>query len=141
MDMDRSELHFVWCDAVGFCWDAQVGPQALVPLLDERPLAIVFGNEGDGVSKAANEQADGAYLIPMVGFPQSLNLSVSVAITVHHLRAPMLAANEPGDLSPERQQALYDRWVRRLKGDEAVNAVVTPGLDRHGEATQELRAR
>jgi tRNA (guanosine-2'-O-)-methyltransferase len=122
--------------------DAVVGPEALLPLLRDQPLAIVFGNEGRGVSAAAAAGADGAYLIPMVGFPQSLNLSVSVAITVHHLRHGDLAANRPGDLSPDQQSARYDAWVRRLKGDHVVEQTLgTPSQDRHGEPTDELRAR
>jgi len=57
-------------------------PDLLRPLLEERPLALVFGNEGSGVTPAASSQADGHFLIPMAGFPQSLNLSVAVAATL-----------------------------------------------------------
>lgn len=118
---------------------AHVGAAALRPLLDERPLALVFGNEGSGVSAEATALADGAFLIPMVGFPQSLNLSVSVATTVYALRAPELAGDLPGDLPAAEQAALYDRWLRRHKG-EAVDVLAgRPAQDRHGEAVEELR--
>ncbi len=121
--------------------DAVVGPEALKPLLAEQPLAIVFGNEGSGVTPEAVAAADGAYLIPMVGFPQSLNLSVSVATTVHHLRAEALAGNQPGDLSAAEQTALYDAWVRRLKGDGVVAAWRSrAGVDRDGQAVDEITA-
>lgn len=111
--------------------DAVVGPDALKPLLAEQPLALVFGNESDGVSRTASEQADGCFLIPMVGFPQSLNLSVSVATTVYTLCGERLAANTPGDLGADEQIALYDKWLRRRKG-ELVDRVLARDIDRNG---------
>ncbi len=113
------------------------GPGLLKPLLDERPLALVFGNEGNGVSPEAVAGADGAFLIPMVGFPQSLNLSVSVATSVYALRQREMEANLPGDLSAEEQIATYDRWIRRDKGEDVV--AKTFGEDRHGEVVEEYR--
>ena len=111
---------------------AIIGPERLRPLLDERPLALVFGNEGSGVTPEAVAQADGCFLIPMVGFPQSLNLSVSVATTVYTLRRRELDEDLPGDLDAATQHALYDRWLRRDKG-EAVDAILRRDVDRHGE--------
>ena len=119
--------------------DAVVGPDALKPLLQEQPLALVFGNEGDGVSREASTQADGCFLIPMVGFPQSLNLSVSVATTVYTLCGERLAANAPGDLSAAEQTALYDTWLRRHKG-ETVDRVLARDLDRHGAPIEIFKA-
>lgn len=106
-------------------------PDHLRPLLAERPLALVFGNEGSGVTPEASSQADGHFLIPMAGFPQSLNLSVSVAATLWSLRGRELTADQPGDLPAERQVALYDHWIRTHKGDVADAAL------RHGAATEE----
>ena len=107
-------------------------PDLLRPLLEERPLALVFGNEGSGVTPAASSQADGHFLIPMAGFPQSLNLSVSVAATLWSLRGRELTADQPGDLPAERQVALYDHWIRTHKGDVADAAL------RHSAATDEV---
>ena len=106
-------------------------PDHLRPLLAERPLALVFGNEGSGVTPEASSQADGHFLIPMAGFPQSLNLSVSVAATLWSLRGRELTADQPGDLPAERQVALYDHWIRTHKGDVAEAAL------RHCSATEE----
>ena len=113
------------------------GPGLLRPLLDERPLALVFGNEGHGVSPEAVAGADGAFLIPMVGFPQSLNLSVSVATTLYALRQRELEGDLPGDLSPAEQTATYDTWIRRDRGEGVIAGLA--GLDRHGDAVEELR--
>jgi tRNA (guanosine-2'-O-)-methyltransferase len=106
-------------------------PDHLRPMLAERPLAIVFGNEGSGVSAEASRLADGHFLIPMVGFPQSLNLSVSVAATLWALRGQELTRDAPGDLPPQRQQALYDHWIRDHKGEVADAAL------RHAAASDE----
>ncbi len=119
--------------------DAVVGPDALKPLLAEQPLALVFGNEGSGVTAEASAQADGCFLIPMVGFPQSLNLSVSVATTVYTLCGERLAANLPGDLSAAEQTALYDTWLRRHKG-EMVDRVLARDIDRHGLPVEVFKA-
>jgi tRNA (guanosine-2'-O-)-methyltransferase len=48
-----------------------------------QPIAIVFGNESDGISKEARAAADDLIRIPMVGMVQSLNLSVSVGIILY----------------------------------------------------------
>lgn len=48
-----------------------------------QPLALVFGNEKDGVSKQASMLADGNFVIPQVGMIQSLNISVACAVSVY----------------------------------------------------------
>ncbi len=111
---------------------ATVGPQELRAGLAAQPLAVVFGSEGDGVSAAASTGADGFFLIPMIGFPQSLNVSVSVAVTLYALRQDELTRDLPGDLSAERQIATYERWVRAHKG-AAAEVVMRQISGRNGE--------
>jgi len=48
-----------------------------------QPLALVFGNEAEGVSTEALSLSDYQIHIPMVGLVQSLNLSVSAAIILY----------------------------------------------------------
>lgn len=50
-----------------------------------KPSAFFFGTERDGLSKEVLEQADGFLKIPMVGFTESLNISVSAAIILQNL--------------------------------------------------------
>jgi tRNA (guanosine-2'-O-)-methyltransferase len=47
--------------------------------------AIFFGTERDGLSPEVMQQADGFIKIPMAGFTESLNISVSAAIILQHL--------------------------------------------------------
>lgn len=119
---------------------ATVGPQALLPELAAGPVALVFGNEGHGVSDRARALADGFFLLPMSGFSQSLNLSVSVAMTLQALRGPAVAADQPGDLPAGEQIATYDRWVRAYCGEDVGGPVAKPAQDRFGTPVEEFRA-
>ena len=52
--------------------------------VDEK-LAIVFGTEKEGLSETALEHADGFMRIPMYGFTESFNISVSAALSLYEL--------------------------------------------------------
>jgi tRNA (guanosine-2'-O-)-methyltransferase len=123
--------------------DAATGPQALEPELARAPLALVFGNEGHGISDRARALADGRFLLPMSGFSQSLNLSVTVAMTLQALRGAAVAADAPGDLPPAEQIATYDAWVRAYaaKPDGGLpGSAGSPAVGRHHEPLEEYRA-
>lgn len=69
-------------------------------------VAIVFGNERDGVSEEMRAMADATYSIPMVGFVESLNVSVANAITLRDA-----TQGRHGDLSSEEQLELRARFM------------------------------
>ena len=48
-----------------------------------RPIALVFGNEHEGVSEEIRSLGDGNFIIPQVGIIQSLNISVACAVTLY----------------------------------------------------------
>lgn len=48
-------------------------------------VAVVFGNERHGVGRSLRELSDGTYRVPMVGFVESLNVSVAAAVTLYTL--------------------------------------------------------
>jgi tRNA (guanosine-2'-O-)-methyltransferase len=48
-------------------------------------LALVFGNEHEGISDEVKEKADGLVHIPMLGFTDSFNISVSASIFLYDL--------------------------------------------------------
>lgn len=50
-----------------------------------KPSAIFFGTERLGLSEEVLQQADGFMKIPMVGFTESLNISVSAAIILQNI--------------------------------------------------------
>jgi len=111
---------------------ATVGPQRLREDLENKPIALIFGSEQSGVSPLSVSGADGCFLIPMVGFPQSLNVSVSVAVTLYALRGDRLAAGTAGDFTAVEQNALYERWVEGRRG-EAVTRLLRAGHSHKGE--------
>ncbi|EFR31439.1 23S rRNA (guanosine(2251)-2'-O)-methyltransferase RlmB [Eremococcus coleocola] len=56
------------------------------------PIAVIIGNEGQGVSKKLLDHADQTITIPMVGHVQSLNASVAASIIMYEVaskRIPM----------------------------------------------------
>jgi tRNA (guanosine-2'-O-)-methyltransferase len=82
------------------------------------PVAIIFGNEHDGVSESAIAASDGAIGVPMFGFTESFNLSVTVGLAMSRVatrRRAYLSAT--GDLAPERRAHLRARWFAlRIRG-------------------------
>jgi tRNA (guanosine-2'-O-)-methyltransferase len=93
------------------------------------PLAVMFGNEHDGLSAGAIAAADATLAVPMFGFSESYNLSVTVGLAMSRLAARRRAyISAPGDLDPDRRARLRARWFAlRIRG--AVG-VVERALDR-----------
>lgn len=63
--------------------------------------AIFFGTEKQGLSPEVIEQADGSLKIPMVGFTESLNISVSAAIIIQDITTRLRQSDLNWKLSPE----------------------------------------
>lgn len=77
--------------------------------------AIVFGNEHRGISEEASDLADERFLIPMYGMVQSLNVSVSAAVTIYEaLRQRRLKGMYDKPLySPEEIEDLIREWSKK----------------------------
>lgn len=73
--------------------------------------AIVFGSEVDGISKDAIENADCFMKIPMYGFTESFNISVSAAITLHYLTDKLRNSDIDWHLSKEQQLDTLIQWT------------------------------
>ena len=50
----------------------------------ERPLALVIGSEGEGISRLVLENADFTVKLPVLGAVDSLNASVAAGILMYH---------------------------------------------------------
>lgn len=75
------------------------------------PIAVAFGNEHTGLSDAAVAACDGALGVPMFGFTESFNLSVTVALAMARIAARRRSAiGSLGDLPDERRRVLRARW-------------------------------
>lgn len=75
--------------------------------------AFVFGVEKDGVSEYTMNQADGYLKIPMVGFTESLNISVAAAIILQDLTSKLRASEIPWALSEQERSLLYADWIQK----------------------------
>ncbi len=74
-------------------------------------VALVFGNEHRGVSDDALALADATYAIPMLGFVQSLNVSVAAAISLAKaVERREAERGRHGDLSEADAAALRERF-------------------------------
>ena len=74
--------------------------------------AFVFGVEAEGVSETVMENADGFLKIPMVGFTESLNISVAAAIILQEVTSKLRNSEVDWKLSDEEKQMLYFNWVK-----------------------------
>ena len=78
------------------------------------PIALVMGNELKGTSPEVVAAADGLVHIPMHGFTESFNVSVSAAICLSGLRDRMMATDIRWELSDEEKNDLRLRWLRTM---------------------------
>ena len=75
--------------------------------------AFVFGVEKAGVSDDVMKNADGFLKIPMVGFTESLNISVAAAIVLENLSHKLRNSTLDWALTVEEQQILYASWIEK----------------------------
>jgi tRNA (guanosine-2'-O-)-methyltransferase len=77
----------------------------------DRPIALLFGSELEGVSARALALADGVVSIPMRGLTASLNVSVAAAVVLADVAERRRALLGGGDLDPDRREAFYRGWL------------------------------
>ncbi|NER11964.1 TrmH family RNA methyltransferase [Leptobacterium flavescens] len=75
--------------------------------------ALFFGTEKEGLSPAVMEQADGFLKIPMVGFTESLNISVSAAIILQSLTTKLRASDVNWQLSETEKLEKRIDWSKK----------------------------
>jgi tRNA (guanosine-2'-O-)-methyltransferase len=77
-------------------------------------VAIMFGNELRGVSEHALAHCDQKVKIPMYGFTESLNISVSVAICLNALVSRLHQDFSTYGLTDEEKELLTLQWYRKV---------------------------
>ena len=87
-------------------------------LLDDLDIdgktALVFGTELKGLSDIALENADAFVKIPMYGFTESFNISVSAAIILHHLTEKLRNRDINWHLTDEEILDIKLNWVKAV---------------------------
>ena len=75
--------------------------------------AIFFGTEKEGLSDEVMQNADGFLKIPMVGFTESLNISVSAAIIIQNLMQRLRASDINWKLTENEILEKRLDWTRK----------------------------
>ena len=91
------------------------GAQDLYKIDFTEKSAIVMGNEHRGVSKEAEDLADKKFYIPMYGMVQSLNVSVSAAITIYEALRQRTAKSmyDKSELNDEEIEEWINKWSKK----------------------------
>jgi tRNA (guanosine-2'-O-)-methyltransferase len=79
----------------------------------DKPIALFFGTEKLGLSKDVIDNADEYMTIPMYGFTESFNISVSVALCLNVLSRKIRELNINWQFTEEEQQMLKFEWTKR----------------------------
>ena len=85
-----------------------------------QPIALVFGTERRGISQEIIDSADEFVKIPMYGFTESFNISVSVALALSTLRERLEKSHINWKLTKNEQTLLKTKWCKKIlrSGDE-----------------------
>jgi tRNA (guanosine-2'-O-)-methyltransferase len=99
----RASGHRVWASSVK-------GDAVDLGAIDvSTPIALVFGNEHQGLAEQSIAAADGRFRVPMGGFVESLNVSVAAAVSLYDVLSRK-RGREDIRLSEPEQQRLRAAW-------------------------------
>jgi tRNA (guanosine-2'-O-)-methyltransferase len=75
-------------------------------------VALVFGNEHEGVTPEFRALSDGNFIIPQMGIIQSLNISVACAVSIYEAMRQKINAGQyaQSSLPDEQMQSLLNQW-------------------------------
>jgi tRNA (guanosine-2'-O-)-methyltransferase len=80
-----------------------------------------FGRETEGLSQQVIDEADCFLKIPMVGFTESLNISVSAAIILQHVTAQLRKSKIEWQLTEEQIIKKRFDWIKKtIKNYDAI---------------------
>ena len=84
----------------------------------DKPTALVFGNEHEGVTSEMFALSDERVRIPMGGFTRSFNISVAAALAFYHIRQDRIRRlGRHGDLMPDQRTRLTASYYMRSVGN------------------------
>jgi len=88
--------------------------------IEKGKIAVIMGNEKEGVSDVVKEMADEFMYIPMAGFSQSLNISVSTAVILSELTGKIRSSDLNWKLDENDLTDLQYRWMKNSvkRGDQ-----------------------
>ncbi len=91
------------------------GSISIHDLEPDEKIALVFGNEHEGISDEVQRSVDGLVHIPMLGFTESFNISVAASISLYELVKKVGKYEHPDFyLTEEEKQILRMKWFRSV---------------------------
>lgn len=82
--------------------------------ISREKTALIFGSEKPGITNDIMQEADEFLKIPMYGFTESFNISVSAAIILHHLSLKMRNTKDLNwQLSSREKEEIKLEWVKK----------------------------
>jgi len=81
--------------------------------LTQGKTALFFGTELKGLSNEMIDHADEFLKIPMFGFTESFNISVSAAIILHHLTTSLRKSEINWQLSDHEKEEILLTWLKK----------------------------
>ena len=75
-------------------------------------VCLFFGTELKGITDIVREKADGFVKIPMYGFTESFNISVSAALCLHTLISKIHKTKIDWHLTEKEKEELTLQWLR-----------------------------
>ena len=81
--------------------------------ISSEKIALVLGAEKRGVSQEMMDMADDFITIPMYGFTESYNVSVSAAMCLQNLVGKLRESDVSWSLQESEREALYLEWLRK----------------------------
>jgi tRNA (guanosine-2'-O-)-methyltransferase len=82
--------------------------------IDKGPIALVFGTEMRGLTDNALTLADEFVKIPMYGFTESFNISVSAGISLFYLTEKIRNSNIDWQISEDEKIEILLNWARQV---------------------------
>jgi tRNA (guanosine-2'-O-)-methyltransferase len=86
--------------------------QTIEELNIDKPIALFFGTELTGISSTVQNNADAFVRLPMFGFTESFNISVTAALCMQSLINKLHASNLNWHLCENEKDELLLKWLR-----------------------------
>lgn len=99
-----------------FCTHLSNDAKGLYKMDLTQSIALLFGNERDGVSEEVLNLCDGNFIIPQMGMVQSLNISVACAVTLYEAARQRIEKglyDSNASENKKRKSELLEEYVKR----------------------------
>lgn len=98
----------------------KAGSISLLDYTPEQKTALFFGTEDIGLKETTLDQMDDVIHIPMRGFTESFNISVSAAICLNDLSGKIFSSEMNWQLTEGEKDDLRLKWFRKIVRESGI---------------------